>query len=383
MTGRDTTGKDTLDSILQGDELVAVSMASALSAMERVDRATHGFHTYPAGLHPDAARDLLLAFPGDSVLDPFCGGGCVLVEGRIAGRRTHGRDLAPTALRVSRARTATPTDEQLTAFRSTARKLTEHARKHPERPPPHVLEVVREWYAPHAGKELQALLSGIRDVQDPLVRKLLLAVFSSIVVKTSWRRSDTSARREKHRRPPGTTAVLFHKKVRELARRQLALRELVPDGTPETELDLQDARQITVPEPVDLVLTSPPYPAVYDYLPMQHLRNVWLGDQAQVTKEIGPRRAWRKQGKQARRQWVKDTAAWTKAAVSALKPGGHLVVVVGDGLTPAGPVDTVAASRDGARAAGLETLARASLLRPDHARDSSRWEHVFAFRKPA
>ena len=383
MSERDTTGKDTLDSVLQGDELLAIGLASALAAQEQVDRATHGFHTYPAGLHPDAARDLLRLFPAEALLDPFCGGGCVLVEGRIAGLRTYGRDLSSTALRVSRARTATPDDATLTTLRSTARKLAEHARKSPELPPPQVLEAVRDWYAPHAGKELQALLSGIRDVEDPLVRKLLLAVFSSIVVKVSWRMSDTSARREKHRRPPGTTAVLFHKKTRELARRLVELRELVPEGTPDTDLDLQDARQVTVPEPVQLALTSPPYPAVYDYLPMQHLRRVWLGAPGEDDRrEIGPRRAWRKEGKRARRAWVEDTHAWTKAVAGALQPGGHLVVVVGDGLTPTGPVDTVAASRDAALAAGLEPVARASLLRPDHARDSSRWEHVFAFKKP-
>lgn len=383
MSERDTTGKDTLESHLEGDEELAVVLASALSAQELVERATHGFHTYPAGLHPDAARDLVAAFPGESILDPFCGGGCVLVEGRIAGRRTYGRDLSATALRVSRARTSTPTDEQLTGVRSTARKLAERARTQPTPPHPRIQHAVSEWYAPHAASELQALLDGIGEVEDPLVRKLLIAIFSSILIKVSWRRSDTSAQRQKHRRPPGTTAILFHKKARELARRQLALRELVPEGTPPTHLALQDARSVSVDEPVDLVLTSPPYPAVYDYLPLQHLRRVWLGspDDEDDRQEIGPRRAWRQQGRQARRQWVKDTAAWQKASARALAPGGHLVIVVGDGLTPAGPVDTVAASRDAALAAGLTPVARASLLRPDHARDSARWEHVFAFRK--
>lgn len=383
MSGRDTTGKDVLDSRLQGDPGLAATLATALAAQEPVDRATHGFHTYPAGLHPDAARDLLRAFPGASVLDPFCGGGCVLVESRIAGRVAFGRDLSSTALRVSRARTSTPTDEGLTAMRSRARKLAERARMHPVPPHPRIFDAVADWYAPHAASELQALLDGISEVEDDDVRRLLLTVFSAIVVKVSWRKSDTSARREKHRRPPGTTAILFHKKTRELARRQLALRELVPEGTPEVVLDLQDARQVRVPTPVDLVLTSPPYPAVYDYLPMQHLRRIWLGTpkKEDQDREIGPRRSWRQQGKKARRDWVRDTHAWTKASAAALAPGGHLVVVVGDGLTPAGPVDTVAASRDAAVAAGLLPVARASLLRPDHARDSSRWEHVFAFRK--
>lgn len=384
MSERDTTGKDVLEQKLTGDPALAEILAQSLGAMQRPERGTHGFHSYPAGLHPDAARDLIAAFPGGSILDPFCGGGTVLVEGRIAGRATFGRDLSTVAMRVSRTRTATPSDEALTAMRSAARKLAERARASQEPAPPDLWEVVRDWYAAPAIKELWSLKQGIEAIEDRAVRRQLETVLSSILVKVSWRKSDTSARREKHHRPPGTTAILFHKKARELARMQLDLRERVPQGTPESDLRLQDARRVAVPAPVDLVLTSPPYPAVYDYLPLQHLRRVWLGSGAgeDPGDEIGARRHWRERSRQARRRWTADTAAWTASSARALKPGGHLVVVVGDGLTPTGAVDTVGASLEGARSAGLEPVARASLLRPDHARDSSRWEHVFAWRRP-
>lgn len=380
---RDTTGKATLDEKLDYDLDLSRILADALAIVEVEDRVTHGFHAYPAGLHPDAARDLLAAFPGKTLLDPFCGGGTVLVEGRIAGRETFGRDLSSVALRVSRARTATPDDETLTAFRSTARKLTEAARQSEEKVPPDLFEAVRDWYAAAAIRELWALRKGIEEVEDFAVRRNLEVAFSSILVKVSWRRSDTSAKRTKHDRKPGTTAILFHKKVRELARRQTELRERVPEGTPDTDLALQDAREVRTPRPVDLALTSPPYPAVYDYLPLQHLRRVWLGSGAgeDPGREIGSRRSWREASRRARRQWVGDTARWQAAAAATLAPGGHLVVVVGDGLTPAGPVDTVGATLEGAKKADLVPVGRASLLRPDHARDSSRWEHVFAFRK--
>ena len=41
----------------------------------------------------------------------------------------------------------------------------------------------------------------------------------SILVKVSWRKSDTSMQRVKHDRPVGTAAILFHKKARELGRK--------------------------------------------------------------------------------------------------------------------------------------------------------------------
>ena len=62
--------------------------------------------------------------------------------------------------------------------------------------------------------------------------------------------------------------------------------------------------------------------------------------------------------------------------------GGRLCIVIGDGLTPGGAIDTRSATEDAAREAGLHSVASASLARPDHARGEVRWEHVFLFEKP-
>ena len=57
------------------------------------------------------------------------------------------------------------------------------------------------------------------------------------------------------------------------------------------------------------------------------------------------------------------------------------MVVIGDGLTPKGGIDTARATEESATAAGLTLAGRASVERPDHARSTVRWEHAFAFRK--
>lgn len=365
--------------IVLGDAVLGERAAAALGAVGDVERATHGFHTWPAGLHPDAAAILVGALPGRSVLDPFCGGGTVLVEARIAGRQAVGRDVSPIAVRVAAARAASPDEAVLTRMRAAARRMTAEAREAKEPPARRILEAVRDWYAPHVLWELEALRKGIA-AADADVRPLLEVCFSSLLVKTSWRVSDTSPRRERHHRPPGTAAVLFHKKVREYGRRAAALRELVPAGTPEADVRLADARSLALDRPVDLVLTSPPYPSTYDYLPLQHLRTVWLG-LPEGRGEIGARRYWRDGAAEARRQWVADTAAWTRQAAEALAPGGHLVVVIGDGLTPTGTVDTSEPTEEAGVAAGLASVARASVERVDHARGTTRWEHCFVFRR--
>ncbi|TNE92278.1 MAG: hypothetical protein EP330_02120 [Deltaproteobacteria bacterium] len=379
---RTTRGKPTHDRILLGDSDLAEALAQALGVEEQVERYAHHFHTYPAGLHPDAARDLLSLFEGPRVLDPFCGGGTVLVETRAAGRVAIGRDLSSTALRVARARTASPDEAFLTRLRSRARKLTAVAQEARDMPPEQIYQGVHEWYAPHALYELESIRRGIEESDEDL-QPLLWALFSSILIKTSWRKSDTSAQRVKHKRPAGTTAILFHKKTRELARKLAEFAEAVPEGTPEADLAQGDARELRIDGRVNLALTSPPYPGTYDYLPLQHLRRIWFQeDRHEDPQEIGSRRSWRGGTKTARRDWAAATAAWTTSVANALLPGGHLVIVIGDGLTPAGPIDASEITEKAAQVAGLESVARASLERPDHARRSTRWEHVFAYRKP-
>ena len=381
MSSKKTAHKVAGEQILKGDQVLAEMLAESLAESADVDRFTHGFHTYPAGLHPDCVQRILADVDGDTVLDPFCGGGTVLVEAMAKGKKTIGRDISPVALLVARARTAAPSDEDLTRFRSAARAMTEKARHADTDLMEDRFLKLADWYAPCALMELDSIRQDIQDVEDMAIRRQLIAAFSSILVKVSWRKSDTSAKREKHRRPPGTAAIMFHKKVRELARKQASLREAIPENTPAADIKHGDVRSLELDAPVDLIITSPPYPAVYDYVPMQHLRHIWLGVNSEPGKhaELGARRHWREGRRQAQKKWRTDTFAWTQRMASVMSKGGHLIVVIGDGLTPTGRIDCVSATQDAAREAGLELRARASIERPDYAREDSRWEHIFMF----
>ena len=225
MNTRTTTDKEVLDVRVHGDAKLADVLRTALHKTGPVQRWTHGFHTYPAGLHPDASRVLLKAFASRRVVDPFCGGGTALIEARAAGLETVGRDINPVALLVAKGRTTTATEDQLTAFRSAARRLTDVARTADQLPSGEAFDVLASWYAPYVLCELESLCRGIQN-EDPDLRPLLEMAFS-ILIKTSWRRSDTNPQHVRHERPPETTSFLFHKKARELARRIRALSETV------------------------------------------------------------------------------------------------------------------------------------------------------------
>jgi SAM-dependent methyltransferase len=347
----------------------------ALRFRGRVERATHGFHTYPAALHPDAAK-LLLTLGEGPVLDPFCGGGTVLVEALLAGRSALGLDISPVANLVARARTTLTTEEERTALRSGARHATEIA-LHPP-PPTDVPPDVVDWYDPHTLAELAALRSAIG--KDPLLR----AVFSSILVKTSRRASDTANVKEDKARPPGTAATLFHKKARLYARMLEELANAVPAGV-RARVHREDARKMREKAEFGTILTSPPYPGVYDYLPMQRLRFDWLGlDPGDaMAEELGARRAFRADRATAAKTWRADTARWIRGCARALTPGGRLIVVTGDGVVGGKNIDSRSPIVEAAKEAGLNRVAQVTVERWDEGVRAMRPEHGLVFERPS
>lgn len=361
-----------------GDPALSELVGRAVAHHGRVERATHHFHTYPAGMHPDSARDLIgaLEAPAPGIHDPFCGGGTVLTEALLAGRPASGTDLSPIALWVTRTRTARP--EHAGGLRRASRKIAALAQ---ERGPVSIPEVAYDWYEPHVADELGRIRAEIDSVEEAPVQKLLLGVLSSIVIKASFRESDTSNRRRPYHRPPGTTAVLFHKKARELGR----MLDQLPEAG-EVRVRMGDARRVGPPEGTGLVLTSPPYPGVYDYVPMQQLRYAWLDlDPSRgLVGELGSRRQFRAQGRRdALSAWRKDTRAWIACQAEGLLPGGYFAIMVGDGLVGGRAVDTLGPTIEALESAGLDIAARASADRPDHARDTVRTEHLVLAQLPS
>lgn len=82
-------------------------LIDAAQNQERVSGLTHNFYRYPARFSPNFARAAIEAFtrPGDTVLDPYMGGGTAIVEAIAAGRRAYGSDLNSLAVFVGRVKT--------------------------------------------------------------------------------------------------------------------------------------------------------------------------------------------------------------------------------------------------------------------------------------
>jgi len=367
---------------VEGDMAMGRGCVAALRASGEFDRATQGFHTYPARLHPEAARRLLEVLGGQTIGDPFCGGGTILVEGLIEGRRVFGSDLNPIATLVSTARTALLSQAQLESLDVLLRDIHAYAKQtlldqrsvplHP------AILKYKSWYKPNCFQELAAIYDAIKAHPSSLT-PLCQAIFSSLLVKYSLRASDTSNKVVHIPRKSGAVMQAFVSKSKEYIDQLANLQALVPADTPPAVITLADARRPGF-EKVDTILTSPPYPGTYDYLPLQQLRQAWFDLTMRDASEIGSRRAF-KTTRDAYTSWLKDTDAWVEAAARALVPGGRLAVVVGEGIQAGRSLKVAKPTMNAACKAGLDFVCSASVDRFDPATHAKKIEYVLVFEK--
>jgi hypothetical protein len=165
-----------------------------------------------------------------------------------------------------------------------------------------------------------------------------------------------------------------------------SLRHAVPAGTPDARIELADARELPFEMgSVDGVLTSPPYPGVYNYLeftPAQscladHLKRAagGTGEALQHTISSSAREIGSKAEKDELAaeptaacfadRWQADTVAWLQSAAAVLKPAGRLAILIGDdsGINTLESITNAAAtiSQDTSSSYSLHVLASASL----------------------
>ena len=113
-----------------GDPSLGPALAAALDAGHSPDSRglTHGFHTYPARMHPAIARALVArAAHGETIADPFCGGGTVLVEAVAAGHSAVGVDASPLAVRLARLKASIWPADALARLVDRARRVSAFA----------------------------------------------------------------------------------------------------------------------------------------------------------------------------------------------------------------------------------------------------------------
>ena len=221
---------------------------------------THGLHTYVAAMVPALARQLIDTYApaGGTVLDPFCGGGAVLVEALRSGRKAVGRDINPLAALVSQAKT---THIDAAEIRAAGAEVLARAESYAGPP----LRFPRSDYVEFWFKEYMLLpLTGLRYAIDALLdarrRTLFQVLFSATVRSVSL----THRNEVRLRRMTPEQQAAFNPEVLGVFDKYLALAaERVPELSPGYRADVQqgDARQLDYVNnnAADVIVCSPPY----------------------------------------------------------------------------------------------------------------------------
>jgi len=161
---------------------------------------THGFHQYPARMHPEIAKRLIEKYAiksSDIVFDPFMGSGGVLVESMVHGNNSVGIDLNPFAVLLTKVKT-TPLDAA--KLETTFNQIILDSKKDkknkieydnapnflPKKPKEKSLKF---WYQDDALKDLQILKNHVFLIKDEKTRDFFKICFSLATRKVSFQKN--------------------------------------------------------------------------------------------------------------------------------------------------------------------------------------------------
>jgi hypothetical protein len=313
----------------QADLYAAIDLELSWSEAELPERErtkhVHRLHPYLGKFVPQLAEVFLERYArrGRLVWDPFVGSGTTLVEANAFGARGAGCDVSSFNCLLTRVKTAAYEPDALLAD---VVHLAGHESKHAvrEKTSPYL----RRWFAPSALAELLSFRAAVAQTAYPELWSVVLS------------RAARSARRARHDdldfpRAPVTSEYSCHKhrKVcRPVGEAAKFLRRYVRDAAQRVqdyavvrrETDSVvihgDARELDPPEPVDLVLTSPPYPGLIDYHEQHAYAFELLALERRDAAEIG----------KSVDGYCEGVAAVLDRARRSLRPGARIVIVVND-----------------------------------------------------
>lgn len=303
---------------------------------EETKEHLHSLHPYPAKFIPQIPRRAieLWTTPGDLVYDPFNGCGTTVFEASLAGRRGVGTDNNAVAILASRAKTAIYSKadlETLNAFAERTAGGLDFAPPRPDLIPTN--KNFHYWFDPVTVERLAALKGLILAEKDP-VRTLLMAVFSSIIVRVSYQDSDTRYSRKLRKVTADEVDAALRSRLADTISR---IPDAMINGRGSVDVIQADSRSVPFIETgsVSLIVTSPPYLNAYDYHKYHRQRLHWIGGDESVAfardLEIGSHDEFTRNNATPDRYFDDMNACfseWTRV----LKKGGHCLIVVGDAI---------------------------------------------------
>ncbi len=268
------TQTDEAGKALEPEQLENVLRAAQSS--EHVSGLTHNFYRYPARFSPAFAKAVILAFSnrGETVFDPFMGGGTTLVEASAMGRIGAGTDINPLAVFVTRVKTTPLPENDLAEVRQWAESMLPALNL--RNPPVRATEWAEDGYQRNISgrstwpirKTLELALESVKDLRNQKQQQFArCALLRTAQWALDCRTTVPSARQFRQR------LVEFLSEMIEGARDYLRTVANYKNNVGETNapahcltrsvIGVESDPALTGKFPPKLILTSPPYPGVH------------------------------------------------------------------------------------------------------------------------
>lgn len=342
-------------------------------------------HPFPARMAPEVCLDVLSRMRARSrLLDPMCGSGTVLRNAVELGHDAVGIDMDPLAVLLSRAWTTPIAPHRLL---HDAAVVAERAADLPTAdvtlPWRHqsTQAFAEYWFANEQRDQLARLSTALRRSRLASLPFLWVCLSRLIITKDT---GASLARDVSHSRPHKVTDTNDFDCYSQFVRSaRLISARLEPSRIHGSSLVIRgDARQAASMRlgRFDLAITSPPYLNAIDYLRGHRLSLIWFGhevDDLRVVRgnEIGAERTREKSEFSVKEYinteygtpfpkryvgWVNryatDMLKTTRSLRRVVKPGGHIVVVVGNSLLRGARVDNAGIIVECGKHAGLRLV---------------------------
>ena len=274
-------------------------------------RLTHYVFRFPAKFHPPVVHALIQAYTtvGQTILDPFCGSGTLLLAAVAEGRHATGSDVDPVAVFVAKGKTHRFRPGHLraswTLLRPLLEAITRSTREYEERCFVDIsmeeyhttlsdeglwcpdIPNLMHWFRRYVIIDLARILSRIEMANIPETHRAFFRLLHASIIRnasnadpvpvsglevTAWMKKRDAA---------GRQINPFELYLRATERSLLAVEEYWEASTPASRVSVLhvDARALRtrLRSQVDAVITSPPYHNAVDYYRRHQLEMFWLG----------------------------------------------------------------------------------------------------------
>lgn len=143
--------------------------------------STHGIHTWVASMIPLLAKKLIEITEPKTLLDPYCGGGTVCVEGVLAKIPVSGIDVNPLAILITSSKTTKIRRSAVMKFLEYIISKTGDGKKIDMINPDHVKYWVNYWFKPHHRNQINQLATLVDEIPQGNLKTFFQCVLSATV----------------------------------------------------------------------------------------------------------------------------------------------------------------------------------------------------------